>query len=270
MYNKESGIRVVVTGANGKMGQEVVKAVLNDPDLLLVGAVDPSVEGVNVGNVVGVGDTGILFSSRLGETLLASNADVMIDFTSPNIVRDNVNTALEYGVRPVIGTTGIAQADLQSWDQILRNKQIGGLVAPNFAIGAILMMKFAAQAARYMPHVEIIELHHDQKLDAPSGTAVKTAEMIAKERERVQQGHPREEEKLAGARGADFEGMRIHSVRLPGFVAHQEVIFGGVGQTLTIRHDSIHRESFMPGVLMAANRVMEYTGLVYGLENLMD
>ncbi|GAX89760.1 4-hydroxy-tetrahydrodipicolinate reductase [Effusibacillus lacus] len=263
-------VRVVVVGANGRMGREVVRTVVKDPGLQLVGAVDRSVEKEDVGVVLGLGETGVYFSDKLGETLLKSEADVIIDFTTPNVVRDNIYTSLEYGVRPVVGTTGIPQEDLQAWDRILQDKGIGGLVAPNFAIGAILMMKFAAQAARYLPHVEIIEMHHDQKLDAPSGTAIKTAEMIVKERQRMVQGHPDEEEKLAGARGADFEGMKIHSVRLPGYVAHQEVILGGIGQTLTIRHDSISRESFMPGVAMAAKKVMEFTGLVYGLENLID
>ncbi|MFC4768959.1 4-hydroxy-tetrahydrodipicolinate reductase [Effusibacillus consociatus] len=266
----DSKIRVVVVGANGRMGREVAKTVLNDPLLELVGAVDRSLDQVDVGIVTGYGETGVLFSTNLGETFVRSNPDVMIDFTNPNVIRDNVYTALDYGVRPVVGTTGIPQEDLQAWDGILREKEIGGVVAPNFAIGAVLMMKFAAQAAKYLPHVEIIEMHHDQKLDAPSGTAIKTAEMIAKERQRMEQGHPQEEEKLIGARGADFEGMRIHSVRLPGYVAHQEVIFGGLGQTLTIRHDSIHRESFMPGVAMAAKKVMAIKGLVYGLENLID
>lgn len=270
MQETNNGIRIVVVGAYGRMGQEVMKAVVKDPDLTLVGAVDRSMEGVDVGTVIGNGDTGVKFSTRLGETLLESNANVMIDFTSPSAVVQNVYQSIEYGVRPVVGTTGIPQTDLQAWDRLLREKEIGGVVAPNFAIGAILMMKFAAQAARYMPHVEIIEMHHDQKLDAPSGTALKTAEMIAEERKRMGQGHPSEEEKLPGARGADYEGMRIHSVRLPGYVAHQEVIFGGVGQTLSIRHDSIHRESFMPGVTLAAKRVMELTGLVYGLENVIE
>lgn len=266
----DTAIRVVVVGAKGRMGREVVKTVVNDPQLELVGAVDRSLTQIDVGIALGLGELGVAFTTTLGETLIEANADVMIDFTNPNVVRENVYTALEYGVRPVVGTTGMTQEDLRAWDLILHEKEIGGVVAPNFAIGAILMMKFAAQAARYLPHVEIIEMHHDQKLDAPSGTAVKTAELIAKERQHMTQGHPAEEEKLSGARGADFDGMRIHSVRLPGYVAHQEVVFGGIGQTLTIRHDSINRESFMPGVAMAVKKVMNLTGLVYGLENLME
>lgn len=270
MADRNEPIRVVVTGAKGKMGREVVKTVWNDPQLQLVGAVHSTAEDIDVGTFLGFGETGVHFTSNLAETLLVAQADVMIDFTNPGVVRDNVNTAIEYGVRPVVGTTGMSPADLEMWDLELKEKGIGGLVAPNFAVGAVLMMKFAAAAAKYLPHVEIIEMHHDQKLDAPSGTAIKTAEMITKERMRVQQGHPAEEEKIAGARGGDFDGMKIHSVRLPGYVAHQEVIFGGLGQTLTIRHDSISRESFMPGVAMAAKRVMQYSGMIYGLENLME
>ncbi|BCJ85421.1 4-hydroxy-tetrahydrodipicolinate reductase [Effusibacillus dendaii] len=270
MANSDRQIRVAVAGALGKMGREVVKTVMADPAFQLVAAIDPSSVGQDIGSLIGTEEAGVFVANSLAEALLQSSAEVLIDFTTPNVVTQNVYIALEYGVRPVVGTTGIKQEDLQAWDRILKEKQIGGVVAPNFAIGAILMMKFSAMAAKYMPHVEIIELHHDQKLDAPSGTAVKTAEMIAKERARMQQGHPAEEEKLQGARGADFEGMKIHSVRLPGYVAHQEVLFGGVGQTLVIRHDSISRESFMPGVALAAKKVTGITGLVYGLENLID
>jgi 4-hydroxy-tetrahydrodipicolinate reductase len=261
-------IRVAVCGAKGKMGSEVVKAILRDPELELVGAVDARAGG-DVNAIVGGAPLGIPVESNLRETLLEKNPDVLVDFTTPSTVRDHVRTCIELGVRPVVGTTGIGQEDLTEWDQALRRQGIGGLVAPNFAIGAVLMMKFAEQAARYLPHVEIIEMHHDQKLDAPSGTALKTAEMIAAVRERMEQGHPREEEKIPGAKGANFAGMRIHSVRLPGFVASQEVIFGGLGQTLTIRHDSISRESFMPGVVLGIKRVMAIQGIVYGLENLL-
>jgi 4-hydroxy-tetrahydrodipicolinate reductase len=154
--------------------------------------------------------------------------------------------------------------------ELCKTHKVNALIAPNFAIGAILMMKMAQEAAKFLPHVEIIELHHDQKLDAPSGTATRTAALITEIRGEMKQGHPQETEKLPGARGADYAGIRIHSVRLPGYVAHQEVIFGGLGQTLTIRHDSISRESFMPGVVLACKRVLDAEGLVYGLENIMD
>ncbi|MGZ4164167.1 MAG: 4-hydroxy-tetrahydrodipicolinate reductase [Tumebacillaceae bacterium] len=263
-------IRVVVVGAKGRMGREVVKAVMNDAELAFVGAVDRALDGVSVAEVVGFDCGGVVFSNDLGKTLVESNADVMVDFTNPSVVKGNIDKAIDLGVRPVIGTTGMTPEEIANWDKLCKEREIGGLIAPNFAIGAILMMRFAAQAVRYLPHVEIIEMHHDQKLDAPSGTAIKTLELIAKEREAMKQGHPNEHETIEGARGGDYEGIRVHSVRLPGYVAHQEVIFGGLGQTLTIRHDSINRESFMPGVVLSCKQVMQYEGLVYGLENLLD
>jgi 4-hydroxy-tetrahydrodipicolinate reductase len=170
----------------------------------------------------------------------------------------------------VIGTTGFSNEDLERLTELAQEKNTGAIIAPNFAIGAILMMKFSQMAAKYLPDVEIIEKHHDQKLDAPSGTALKTAQLITEVREEKRQGHPDEKEDLEGARGAELQGIRIHSVRLPGLVAHQEVMFGGEGQLLTIRHDSMNRASFMPGVKMAVESVMNIEGLVYGLENIME
>ncbi|PWK15549.1 4-hydroxy-tetrahydrodipicolinate reductase [Tumebacillus permanentifrigoris] len=263
-------IRVVVVGAKGRMGRETVKAVLNDPELELVGCIDRTLQDVAVSALLGHEANGVKFSTDLSKTLLETNADVMVDFTTPATMKGNIDKAIELGVRPVVGTTGMTPEEIANWNQLCKDRGIGGLIAPNFAIGAILMMRFAQQAARYLPHVEIIEMHHDQKLDAPSGTAIKTLELIALEREAMQQGHPDEQETIAGSRGGDYEGMRVHSVRLPGYVAHQQVIFGGLGQTLTIRHDSINRESFMPGVVMGCKQVMKYEGLVYGLENLLD
>jgi 4-hydroxy-tetrahydrodipicolinate reductase len=266
----EQNVRVVVVGAKGKMGRETVKAILNEPGLEFVGAVDRTLDGVKVSEVLGLDCGDVVFRTDLGQVLLESNADVMVDFTNPHSVKANIDKAIEYGVRPVVGTTGMTPDEIAAWDRACKEREIGGLIAPNFAIGAILMMRFAAQAARYLPHVEVIEMHHDQKLDAPSGTAIKTLELIAKEREAMGQGHPNEKETIVGSRGGDYEGMRVHSVRLPGYVAHQQVIFGGLGQTLTLRHDSINRESFMPGVVLSCKQVMAYTGLVYGLENLLD
>lgn len=262
-------IRVVVVGAKGRMGRETVKAVLNDPELELVGAVDRSLNGVLVSEVIGVETGSLQFANDLDKTLLETKADVMVDFTNPAVIKGNIDTAIQYGVRPVVGTTGMTPEEIAAWDESCKERGIGGVIAPNFAIGAILMMRFAAEAARFLPHVEIIEMHHDQKLDAPSGTAIKTLELIAKEREKMGQGHQNEHESIKGSRGGDYEGMRVHSVRLPGYVAHQQVIFGGLGQTLTIRHDSINRESFMPGVVMSCKEVMKYEGMVYGLENLL-
>lgn len=262
-------IRVVVVGAKGRMGRETVKAIINDEALAFVGAVDRTLDGVPVSQVLGVEAGAVQFSTDLEKTLLETGADVMVDFTTPAVMKGNIDKAIALGVRPVVGTTGMTPEEIAAWDAACKERGVGGLIAPNFAIGAILMMRFAAEAAKFLPHVEIIEMHHDQKLDAPSGTAIKTLELIAKEREKMGQGHPNEHETIAGSRGGDYEGMRVHSVRLPGYVAHQQVIFGGLGQTLTIRHDSINRESFMPGVVLSCKEVMKYEGMVYGLENLL-
>ncbi len=197
-------------------------------------------------------------------------ADVWIDFTQPAVAYENTLFALENGFRPVVGTTGFSDDQIKSLIDLSKKEKRGGLIAPNFALGAVLLMQFSKAAAKYFPDVEIIELHHDQKKDAPSGTAVKTAELMAEVREAHHQGAVDEEETLSGARGADFEGMRIHSVRLPGLVAHQEVIFGSQGEGLTIRHDSYDRISFMTGVALGVRQVMNVTELKYGLEHFLD
>lgn len=251
------------------MGREVVKAVLKEEDLILVGAVDSINNGIDIGVLAGMEPCGVPVAHNLPRVLQETAPDVMVDFTVPETVVENIKMGIENKVNLVVGTTGITPEEIGNIDELARGAGVGVVIAPNFAIGAILMMKFAVQAARYMPHVEIIELHHDQKLDAPSGTAVKTAELIMESREAFRQGHPDEYEKITGARGGEFGGMRLHSVRLPGLVAHQEVIFGGLGQTLTIRHDSINRESFMPGVILSVRKVIELKGVTYGLENLI-
>ncbi|MFD0586932.1 4-hydroxy-tetrahydrodipicolinate reductase [Paenibacillus sp. GCM10027627] len=263
-------IRVAVTGAGGRMGREVVKMVLEDEALQLVGAVDPSSGQIDAGIFAGGKETGVIVSSTLEEALSNAKADVLVDFTVPQAAYGNTRTAIEYGVRPVIGTTGFTPEQIDELDELCKEKEIGGLIAPNFSIGAILMMKFAAQASKYLPHVEIIEYHGDQKLDAPSGTSIKTAELISQVRQELKQGNPKEEEIIEGARGGYYNGFRIHSVRLPGVFAQQEVIFGGYGQTLKIRHDSYDRAGYMPGVNVAVKKVMTYSGLIYGFEHIMD
>lgn len=259
----EKKIRIAVAGALGRMGAEVVKMVVNDPEsLILVCGIDPKVAGERVDNIPFVSDV---------ETAIRDyQPDVLVDFTTPQTVKQNMLTAISSGVRPVVGTTGLSQQEVDELSALSAKNNVGAIIAPNFAIGAVLMMKFAKEAAKYMPHVEIIELHHDQKLDAPSGTAIKTAQLIEESRQEMKQGHPDEKEIIEGSRGGYYSGFRIHSVRLPGLVAHQEVLFGALGQTLSIRHDSINRESFMPGVNMAVKKVMNLQELVYGLENLMD
>ncbi|MDU2066366.1 MAG: 4-hydroxy-tetrahydrodipicolinate reductase [Sporomusaceae bacterium] len=263
-------ITVLVSGACGRMGQEVVKAVVRDESLELVGAVDKHHAGKDIGEIVGLGKLNVPIVADLAEALQQGKASVMVDFTNPDAVMPNIRLALNNGVAPVVGTTGFSTDDVQEVRALCQKTGVNALIAPNFAIGAILLMKLSVQAAKYMPHVEIIELHHDQKLDAPSGTALRTAELIAEVRGEMKQGHPNEVEKIPGSRGGQLAGIPLHSVRLPGYVAHQEVIFGGLGQTLTLRHDSISRESFMPGVTLACKKVLTTSGLTFGLENILD
>jgi 4-hydroxy-tetrahydrodipicolinate reductase len=272
----EETIRVAVSGAAGRMGREVVRAVAEADGMTLVAAVDYQEEGRDAGALAGIPHLGISIVADLDEALRQSQPHVMVDFTVPDGVMGNLRLALAYGVSPVVGTTGLSPDDLEQIDRTAREKGIGAFVAPNFAIGAVLLMEFAAQAARYMPDVEIIELHHEKKLDSPSGTALLTAKKIAEAR-REAQAAPQPTpsgtvEKAKGARGARDEAtgdVPVHSVRLPGFVAHQEVIFGGLGQILTLRHDSLDRRSFMPGVVLAIRKVRSLQGLVVGLEMLL-
>jgi 4-hydroxy-tetrahydrodipicolinate reductase len=253
-------LRVGVLGAAGRMGQQVCRAVEEDPDLELVAAVDPAPDGATVG------DTPI---SEGTKSLLSAEPDVVVDFTRPDAVMDNVRFALEHGIHVVVGTTGVGPADLEEIERRQREHgKANVIVAPNFAIGAVLMQRFAQQAARFFPAVEIIELHHEGKVDAPSGTALDTAMRLTRERTEAWAGPGGES--MPGVRGGELDGVRVHSVRLPGLVAHQEVIFGGPGQTLTIRHDSLDRTSFMPGVLMAVKAVASRPGLTVGLESLLE
>ncbi len=243
-------IKVIVNGAKGKMGRQTAAAVREDPELELVG------------------------ESDLGDDLTAliaqSGAQVVVDFTHPDSAYDNAEAIIAAGAHPVIGTTGFKPEQIAALQAICAEKKLGGLIAPNFAIGAVLMMRFAAEAALHLPHVEIIELHHDGKAEAPSGTAIKTAEQIVAVRPQAPPPKVQSRELEPGARGTgDAYGVPIHSVRLPGHVAHQEVVLGGLGESLRIRHDSISRESFMPGVLLAVKKVARIQELVYGLEKIL-
>jgi 4-hydroxy-tetrahydrodipicolinate reductase len=264
-------LRVAVAGAAGRMGRAVVKAVWEDPRTELAAAVDVAGLGQDAGALAGVGATGVMVEPDLHAALAISGAQVVVDFTRAAVAFENAQTALRVGVSPVIGTTGLSADQLADLDAQARGAGIGAFLAPNFAIGAVLMMLFARQAAKYLPEVEIIEYHGPQKLDAPSGTAMRTLDFVLEGRGTPTAQRPEQEHfLLEGARGGDRQGVRVHSVRLPGFVAHQECIFGDVGQTLTLRHDSTDRVSFMPGVLLAATRVRDLTGLVIGLEHLLD
>jgi len=263
-------IHVAVAGASGRMGREVVKMVLDEADFVLAAASARSAGPVDAGTFVGKPACGVTFSSTLDEALDSGPIDVLVDFTVPHAVYENAKAAISRGIRPVIGATGLSPEQIDELDKLCKERGIGGLIAPNFSIGAILMMQFAAQASKYFPNLEIIEYHGDQKLDAPSGTSIKTAELISKVREEHRQGNPNEEETIEGARGGYYNGFRIHSVRLPGVFAQQEVIFGAFGQSLKIRHDSYDRAGYMPGVAVAVRKVMGYEGMIYGFEHLMD
>jgi 4-hydroxy-tetrahydrodipicolinate reductase len=243
-------ISVVVNGAKGRMGREVVLAVKAESDLSLVAETD-------------LGDD-------LAGTIRKTGAQVVVDFTQPESAAANTECILRAGANPVVGTTGFRPEDIRRLEDLAASLGRGGLIAPNFAIGAVLLMKFAAEAARYFPHVEVIELHHEQKLDAPSGTALKTVELIHAAQPAASPANPKEKETVEGVRGGRYLGIPIHSVRLPGYVAHEEVLFGGPGQVLTLRHDSLSRTSFMPGVVLAVRKVVTLKTLHYGLETILD
>jgi 4-hydroxy-tetrahydrodipicolinate reductase len=245
-------IKVAVLGAKGKMGAQTCLAVEAAEDCELVAALDQGDE-----------------LSELGD----AGAEVVVDFTRPEVVMGNLAWCIEHGINAVVGTTGFDDERLATLrSQLEASPGVGVLIAPNFSIGAVLMMQFAAKAAPYYESVEIIELHHPTKVDAPSGTAARTAHLIAEARRAAGSG-PIPDATSTGieaARGADVEGIRIHGIRLRGLVAHQEVLLGDVGETLTIRHDSMHRESFMAGVLLGVRKIGGNPGLTIGLENFMD
>jgi 4-hydroxy-tetrahydrodipicolinate reductase len=263
-------IRIIIAGPRGKMGKEAVKMVSSTEHFTLQAVVDSKNAGKMLKELDDLPNLDIPVYDDLRKCVSEVEADVLIDLTKPESGKKHLEIALEYGIRPVVGTTGFTDEEIKQYSKTAEEKGIGVVIAPNFAVGAILMMKFAQMAAKYMPDIEIIEQHHDQKLDAPSGTAMKTAQMIKEVRDYKKQGHPDEQEDLEGARGGDYDGVRIHSVRLPGLVAHQEVLLGTTGQTLSIRHDTIDRSAFMPGVKMSVETVMKLDLLVYGLENLME
>lgn len=263
-------IRVAIAGARGKMGQEAVHTVMKNQDMELVAALDYKEIGATLAETgLFPEDYAVPVFTDLEELHAQTRPDVLVDLTSPESVYKHTKTALDLKIRPVVGTTGFSDEELEELTQLAKETKVGCIIAPNFAVGAVLMMKFAEQAAKYLPDVEIIEMHHDQKLDAPSGTAMKTAHLISAHRPVHEQGHVREKETIPGARGANYDGMRIHSVRLPGLVAHQQVLLGGEGQLLTIRHDSFNRGSFMSGVVLSINTVMETEELIYGLEHII-
>ncbi|MGC8843590.1 MAG: 4-hydroxy-tetrahydrodipicolinate reductase [bacterium] len=256
-------IKVLVSGAAGRMGREVVKAISQQEDMTLVGAVDVREIGKDAGELAGVGRLGIAIEGSLDESLKRAKPDIMVDFTTPASVKENVRKAMENKVIPVVGTTGLKNEDIEEIKKWAEEFGVGAFIAPNFSLGANLMMQIAKQVAKYFPAVEIIELHHEKKLDAPSGTAIRTAQLLSEGRELSP------DEEAQPSRGDARWGVRIHSVRLPGLVAHQEIIFGGQGETLTIRHDATSRECYMPGIITAIRKTLGLKEVVVGLDKLL-
>ena len=240
-------IRVLINGAFGRMGAASVKAISDDPELTLVGQLGSQ--------------------DDLAKSIQETKADVVLDFTRADVILQNLQIIITAGARPVIGTSGLLQSQIELFQKECAAKKLGGIIAPNFSLGAVLMMKHSREFAKYFPHVEIIEMHHDGKLDSPSGTALRTAELISETRSPTPSKPVKEI--IPGARGAAHKDIPIHAVRLPGLVAHQEVIFGGIGETIRIRHDSIDRIAFMPGVCLACKKVMGLDHLIYGLESII-
>jgi len=243
-------IRVLVNGAHGKMGQQTVKTISDYvTDFTLVGK-------------TGQGDD-------LAKEIKNNKANVVIDFTNADVVFKNAQTIIDLGVHPVIGTSGLRLDQITQLQKECLKRKLGGIIAPNFSLGAVLMMKQATEIVKYFPNVEIIEMHHSGKIDSPSGTAMRTAELLAHARINKLSVPTITHETIPGARGALYENIPIHAVRLPGLIASQEIVFGGLGETVCIRHDTIDRQCFMSGVLFACKKVFELDRLVYGLENLL-
>jgi 4-hydroxy-tetrahydrodipicolinate reductase len=277
-----SPIPVLVAGALGRMGAEVIKAVTAAEGTTLVGAIDTTAgkEGLDVGLELGLGELEVAITSDLEGSLCAASqavrnagpggGAVLVDFTHPKVVYEHTRAAIAYGVHPVIGTTGLSPEQLADLAAFAEKASVGAAVIPNFSVGMVLLQQAAAAAARFYDFAELTELHHNRKADAPSGTCIKTAELIEELGKSFNAPQVDEHETLAGVRGGQRDsGLRLHSIRLPGLVAHQEVLFGAPGETYTLRHDTIDRSAYMPGVLLAVRKVRTLDGLVYGLERLL-
>jgi 4-hydroxy-tetrahydrodipicolinate reductase len=260
-------VRVLVHGALGKMGQEVLRALCRDPELEAVAGVDIKGEGEEL--LLPDGSRSIPLSADLESILSRHHPDVLVDFTTAEATMPAVRTAVKHNVRLVIGTTGLSAANLDEITSLCQSQRIGAVVAPNFSLAAIVMIHLAKMAARFFDHAEIIEMHHEQKVDAPSGTALATAREMVKSRGKAFVHASTTNERISSCRGSEFEGIALHSVRLPGMLAHQEIILGALGQTLRIRLDQISREAFMPCVVLAIKKVTELNEAVFGLNKLL-
>ncbi len=263
-------IKIGVIGALGKMGKEVVNAVLNDKETELVSAVDVFSQGSDIGEIVTGKKCNVLIETDLEKELKTKNIDIVIDFTQPKTIYEHVKLYITYHVKSVIGTTGLKEEQIKELKDLSEKNNTGCLIAPNFSTGAVLLMMFAKQAAKYFNNAEIIELHHNQKKDAPSGTAVKTAQLMAEVNNNFTLGNCEETELIKGSRGGTANGnIHIHSVRMPGYIASQEVIFGSSGQIFKIKHDTMDRSCYMAGVLLAVKHLYQNNDFVYGLDNIL-
>ncbi|MBQ8887680.1 MAG: 4-hydroxy-tetrahydrodipicolinate reductase [Candidatus Gastranaerophilales bacterium] len=264
-------IKVGVVGALGKMGKEVVKAVLNAEDTELVMAVDILGEGADAGLAATNKECGVKIETDLEKAIKNKKPDVIVDFTQPSGIYNHVCTYMQYKVKSVIGTTGLKDEQITNLEKMSKENNTACLIAPNFSTGAVLLMMFAKQAAKYFNNAEIIELHHNQKKDAPSGTAIKTAQLMAEENSDFTLGNCPETELIEGSRGGTSEAnIHIHSVRMPGYIASQEVIFGASGQILKLAHHTMERSCYMAGVLLAVRYVFNNNEFIYGLDNIMQ
>ena len=261
-------IRVVINGAFGRMGQEITRAVVNEPGLRAVGAVEKEVTQQYL--PLTEAPELILLSADLDSLLKTCDADVVVDFTSPEVSMSAARTAIKQKVNVVIGTTGLSQENLAEIEKLCQTHEAGAVVAPNFSLGAALLIHLAKFAARFFDHAEIIEMHHDKKADAPSGTAIATAKAMAQARGKPFTYPQVVHEVLNNTRGGEIDGIGIHSLRSPGFMAGQEVVFGGAGDTLSLRHTAISRECYLPGVVLAIKEVTKRKGLTYGLDALVS
>ncbi|MFC1983737.1 4-hydroxy-tetrahydrodipicolinate reductase [Chloroflexota bacterium] len=260
-------IKVVIQGASGRVGQVMVNALCREPEVQLVGAIDLEVTEDYLSLPDNSGS--VPFSSDVNYILTNCRPDVLLDFTIAEATMPAVRIAVKQGVNLVIGTTGLTADELSEIARLALANKVGAVVAPNFALGAVLMIHLAKIAAKYLDYAEIIELHHNLKADAPSGTALSTAKAMAVARGKPFKRPPPEQKENPASRGEQVDGVTIHSVRLPGLMAHQEVLLGGPGQTLSIRHDTINRECYIPGVIIAIKEVVKQQGLVYGLDTLL-
>ena len=280
--NVVNPIPVVVAGALGRMGMEVIKAINSSSDCELVGAVETVScnEGHDVGLEIGLESLDVQLTSDFEGCLCSASQEankdiskggvVLIDFTHPSVVYEHTRAAIAYGVHPVIGTTGLNSSQLEALSVFSSKASVGSAIIPNFSIGMVLLQQAAAAAASFYEHAELTELHHNLKVDAPSGTCIKTAELIEELGKKFNQNEVKEHESISGCRGGlRSSGLHLHSIRLPGLVAHQEVMFGAPGETYTLKHDTIDRTAYMPGVLLAIRKVRQLQGLVYGLERIL-